>query len=137
MFWKLVREFDLDDLRWLVVATLVVSVAYFADATWQLERQVRELRVDQWDAVTRCIDHQRRLEDLELEKLEDARDANGWGSGSMVPDDCTPVAPVQYIAPESVPCIVPLGHVDLGHNSAKVTLEYTGPLPAALSDCGW
>lgn len=91
VIFRLLRALDADDLRWFCMVLLAVCIGYSWDGQWQLEAKVREMERDQWDQLTRCLDHQRRLEDLELERLEQGGEdllptKHLWGGGSMCVD---------------------------------------------------
>ena len=73
----LIRIFDADDARWMVLLVVAVTCFYSLDTAWQLEARVAAQRT--------------RIEDLELEQRDTTTQlqaikygcAAHWGSGSL------------------------------------------------------
>jgi hypothetical protein len=90
LFRYVVRKFDADDMRWLIIVALAVGMFHSLDAGWQAQRDNRLMLSRIWDLEleaqelrTQLVGVNAALAAKELE--EDARPptAHEWGGGGM------------------------------------------------------
>ncbi len=65
---KLIRMFDLDDARWMVVLIVGVMCCYALDAGWRAEDAVARAQAKAWDHEAALTGMEARIEKLEAER---------------------------------------------------------------------